>query len=588
MYSSPLNDSSTGTTERPLRVALLVGSDNQNTRDSIHAVCVLPQIKVAAVLLDTAVVRFSRRFKNLGRNIRADGWKYIGRRALGFARDLTEHWASSAAVSQDEVQALLHRAFPERCFSMKRLADRYGFAFYSAGNLNGPAAIKLLSESDADLGIVLGTRILKPTTFSIPHFGCINLHKGKVPEYRGMPPGFWEIFDRATTAGVTVHFVDKGLDTGDVLETREVSILATDTPDSLLEKLHVEGNLALCEAISKLQKGTSVRHKQSGINKPRSKPTYNEVRELRNRLPHWRRRSDGYQILKNLYALVLYYSGVYAIIRTLHRLSFSRGAIFLYHRVNNYSRDPLTVDTAAFASQLLALSKRYTPMNSAELVRRIRGKLVVPPTSVTIHFDDCYQDIFTNGAPLLSAVGFPATAFINSGFIDTLRVYPHDSQKYPFLLPNLTRSDVRAWVRLGFEVGNHTVNHVDLGVHPIEEAKREIEDCEKYLREITGGPIKLFSFPFGDIKNIRQEVVDCIRSSGYLALFAAHGGFITSKTDPYDIPRLGANGDLNPLVMLLEVEGLAPNQFATYFRQTGARVRRLLTASLALKKPTTG
>jgi peptidoglycan/xylan/chitin deacetylase (PgdA/CDA1 family) len=119
------------------------------------------------------------------------------------------------------------------------------------------------------------------------------------------------------------------------------------------------------------------------------------------------------------------------------------------------------------------------------------------------------------------------------------------------------------------------VNHVDLGVHPIEEAKREIEDCEKSLQDITGEAIKLFSFPFGDIKNIRQEVIDCIRSSGYLALFSAHGGFITSGTDPYDIPRLGANGDLNPLVMLLEVEGLAPNQLATYYREMANRALRL-------------
>jgi peptidoglycan/xylan/chitin deacetylase (PgdA/CDA1 family) len=173
----------------------------------------------------------------------------------------------------------------------------------------------------------------------------------------------------------------------------------------------------------------------------------------------------------------------------------------------------------------------------------------------------------TNGAPLLAAVGFPATAFINSGFIDTSRVYPHDAQGYPFIFPNLTSGQVREWVQLGFEIGNHTANHVDFGVHPLEEVKREIVECEKELRNITGQEINLFSFPFGNAKNIRPEVVECIKVSGYLALFSAYGGFVTSKTDVYDIPRLGANGDLNPLVLLLETEGLAPHQIALHARR---------------------
>ncbi len=134
-------------------------------------------------------------------------------------------------------------------------------------------------------------------------------------------------------------------------------------------------------------------------------------------------------------------------------------------------------------------------------------------------------------------------------------------------------------MNLGFEVGNHTVNHVDLGVCPLEEVKHEIRDCERDLQGLTGRPINLFSFPFGGVKNIRPEVVDCIRLSGYRGLFSAHGGFVTSETDPYDIPRLGANGDLNPLVLLLEVEDLAPHQLADHFRHIVCGVPKLLRFS---------
>jgi peptidoglycan/xylan/chitin deacetylase (PgdA/CDA1 family) len=567
---------SSGVAQQVLRVAFLIGSDDRSTLDSVEAICALPGIKPVAVLMDTELVPISRRLRNLRRNISKEGWSYPLRRSLSALRNFTERLAYRTAVSEDDVHKLLHRAFPQRFFSISELGNHYGFVVHAVGNLNGPVAVERLSASEADLGIVLGTRILKATTFSVPRLGSINLHKGKVPDYRGTPPGFWELFDGAPTAGVTVHFVDSGLDTGDVLVEREITISSKETPDSLLEKLHREGNVAICEAISKLQDGSAVRKPQMpAANKPRTKPSHKDVLALRNRLPHWRNSSDTYGIFKNLYALAVYYLGVYAIVRAIHRLSSSRGVIFLYHRINDYARDPLTADTQSFAAHLLALSKRYSVMDSSDLVRRIRENVSVPPTAVTIHFDDCYKDIFINGAPLLRAIDFSATAFINSGFVDTCRVYPHDAQKYPFVLANLSSMEVREWVNLGFEVGNHTVNHVDLGVCPLEEVKHEIRDCERDLQRITGRPVNLFSFPFGGNKNIRPEVVDCIRSSGYLGLFSAHGGFVTSKTDPYDIPRLAANGDLNPLVLLLEVEDLAPHQLADHFRHFARGVPKL-------------
>ncbi len=77
------------------------------------------------------------------------------------------------------------------------------------------------------------------------------------------------------------------------------------------------------------------------------------------------------------------------------------------------------------------------------------------PCRSPIHFDDCYQDILTNGAPVLSAVGGTATAFISTGFIDTERTFEHDREKYPFKFPMLRGTEIQEWVDRGFEVGAH-------------------------------------------------------------------------------------------------------------------------------------
>jgi peptidoglycan/xylan/chitin deacetylase (PgdA/CDA1 family) len=561
-----------------LRVAFLVGKDSSSTRHSIEAVCRLPGLQPVGVLLDTEVVTFRRRQKNLFRNIRVHGWSYPVLRVVEAICTATSNAVNNAVVSNAEVRNILKEAFPNACFSLEELGEKYGMTIHKVGNLNGADAIRVLGECGADLGIVLGTRILKAGTFSVPRMGCINLHKGKVPEYRGMPPGFWELYDCSSSAGVTVHFVDKGLDTGDVVATGSVSVVTTDTPESLLEKLHAEGSRVLALAVALIRDGNAIPQRQGKQEtKPRSKPTRKDVTSLQRRLPHWKRRSEVSTIARNFYLLFVYYSGLYFLVRQWHRLARSRGAILLYHRVNDYSKDVLTVDSGTFAAQLLAISKRYPFSTSAELVNRILTKRRLQPTTVAIHFDDCYRDILTNGAPIMKSLGIPACAFINSGFVDTDRSFPHDVAKYPFTYEMLRSSDVQAWTGLGFEVGAHTVNHVDLGKCPAEAANDEIVRCGKDLEKIIGKPVELFSFPFGRPDNITSPARRLVQTAGYIALFSAHGGFVGPATNPYDIPRGVASFETSPMYCLLQIEGLTLSQIAAKFRSIEKSSTRVAT-----------
>jgi peptidoglycan/xylan/chitin deacetylase (PgdA/CDA1 family) len=565
---------------RRLRVAFLLGADNASSRLAIEAVCSLADVQPVAILLDTDRATLGRRIKNFRKNIRKEGWLYGTRRIMEALRVLTDRLVERAPVSGESVREVLHAAFPDRCFSLADLARKFEFEVSPIGNINGPEAVRKLREADVDLGIVLGTRILKEPIFSVPRLGCINLHKGKVPEYRGMPPGFWELYDRVPTAGVTVHFVDKGLDTGDVVAAAQIPIETTDTPDSLLQKLHEEGARTLVSAVKAIQAGSADRKKQENTKqKARTKPTFAEVQELRKRLPRWRKPSDTAVLAKNLYSLLLYYSGVYWLARAWHRLSHARGCILLYHRVNDYSKDVLTVDPHTFAAQLLAMGKRYRSASTSDMVQLLRTRQKIPPTTIAIHFDDCYRDIFLNGAPILKAAGFQACAFVSSGFVDTDRAFAHDREKYPFRYPNLRTEDLRAWAASGFEVGVHTVNHVDLGKCSLPEAHFEVTESGAQLRSILNGnggagthertEIAYFSFPFGRIHNIRPEVVEMIRQAGYQAVFSAYGGFVGARTDLFDVPRMGCSWEIRPLYLLLEIEGLGPGQLA-------ARLRKML------------
>ena len=156
-----------------MRIAFLIGKQDAATQAAIARVCALPQMEIAAVLLDTARPTFSEHWRNLKRNIRREGLSYIYFRALSFARSTLERCADQV-ISGAEVEKLLEAAFPES--SLRALACRYGFRVVDAGNLNADPAKEHLRNADADLGIVLGTRVLKRDLFSIPRRGCINLH----------------------------------------------------------------------------------------------------------------------------------------------------------------------------------------------------------------------------------------------------------------------------------------------------------------------------------------------------------------------------------------------------------------------------
>ena len=60
-------------------------------------------------------------------------------------------------------------------------------------------------------------KLLGPEVLRIPHLGCVNIHPGLLPDYRGATPTAWAILNGETTFGITIHYMDATFDTGDIL-----------------------------------------------------------------------------------------------------------------------------------------------------------------------------------------------------------------------------------------------------------------------------------------------------------------------------------------------------------------------------------
>jgi methionyl-tRNA formyltransferase len=97
--------------------------------------------------------------------------------------------------------------------------------------------LSIIKDVQPDYVVSCGYRHIVPEPIlDVPNEGCLNLHPAYLPYNRGANPNVWSIIE-GTPAGVTLHYMDSGLDTGDVIARREVETGFSDTGKDLYERL---------------------------------------------------------------------------------------------------------------------------------------------------------------------------------------------------------------------------------------------------------------------------------------------------------------------------------------------------------------
>ena len=106
-------------------------------------------------------------------------------------------------------------------------------------------------------------QIIPEIILSCPRLGCINVHASLLPKLRGGSPLHHAIIDGYNKTGVTIMYMDKGMDTGDIITQEEIDILKTDTVGSIHDKLSVMGSELLLKTLPSIINGTNSRIKQN-------------------------------------------------------------------------------------------------------------------------------------------------------------------------------------------------------------------------------------------------------------------------------------------------------------------------------------
>jgi methionyl-tRNA formyltransferase len=163
------------------------------------------------------------------------------------------------------VAAVVLRSKPSDS-TLSELAKEAGITVKSPAAVNAWEFVEWVRSLEPELNISMSyDQILRRPIIDSAPSGFINCHAGKLPCYRGRNVINWAIINNEKEIGLTVHYVDEGIDTGDIILQRTVPITFEDTYETVLAKVRNSFPDLLAEAVGLIEKGKVGRQPQSNL-----------------------------------------------------------------------------------------------------------------------------------------------------------------------------------------------------------------------------------------------------------------------------------------------------------------------------------
>ncbi len=156
------------------------------------------------------------------------------------------------------------RGYEMAMSDVKKLALEKNIPVHQPVTLKDGAILPVLEEYRPDIIVVVAYgQILPEYVLNFPKYGCINIHGSLLPKYRGAAPIQRAVIDGEKVSGVTSMYMEKGLDTGDMLIKRELPISREATAGEYHDALAVLGGSVLLETLDKIKEGSLIPEKQN-------------------------------------------------------------------------------------------------------------------------------------------------------------------------------------------------------------------------------------------------------------------------------------------------------------------------------------
>jgi methionyl-tRNA formyltransferase len=147
--------------------------------------------------------------------------------------------------------------------NLMALAEENKLQLHQPAKVNAPAFVQQLAKTKPELNISVSyDQIIHRPLLDLAPKGFVNLHGGKLPNYRGRTVVNWAILNGETEIGLTAHYMDEGIDTGDIILQRTLPIHWTDTYGEVLQRLVQECPSLISETVRLIANGSAPRQVQ--------------------------------------------------------------------------------------------------------------------------------------------------------------------------------------------------------------------------------------------------------------------------------------------------------------------------------------
>ena len=198
----------------------------------------------------------------------------------------------------------------ENIVEVKEIANKYFIPLKQPEKKDIYTYIQYIKDLNPDIIVVCGYKYIIPgEIFNIPRFRTINIHPSYLPNYRGQHVINWAIINGENETGVTIHFVDKGIDTGDIIIQKRVPILFEDNAKILHDRIYYE----VCELLSQVTNIILSGNTLPAKKQDDSKASYFRPRTPEDGVVDWDK--NGIEIYNLIRALVKPWPGAYSYIK---------------------------------------------------------------------------------------------------------------------------------------------------------------------------------------------------------------------------------------------------------------------------------
>lgn len=508
----------------------------------------LPHARFLVVRADDRDRRLRARLRRAGEQLRAAPLSTSFESVMRFTS-----WIASP---------FLPRPMPQRAsdVSLPRLEELDNVWCVNFDVLHSKTCVEAVSKFMPWLGISIGAPVLHRTLFELPELGCINVHKSCLPEYRGRIPAFWEMHDEAEECGVSVHWVDERLDSGEVILQHKLRMPRYASLRGLRHRLDQVAIEVLRKSVAALDAGNATRKTQLvPRTEMRGRPPYLLRRKV---MRAWRRKrragkSAGQRFFAQLRRLGLRsYVHLWTPARNLVRglRGTQRTSILTYRRISEDFEDAFTTMVDDFDRQIDLLRKHYEILPLSTWLAE-RGQARQKPCAV-VTFDCGYEDAVL-AARLCRRHGIPATFFLATGIVGSEASFLHDIPKIGDAAPPVSWEQCKALAAKGFDFASNSVFHTDFTQADRDEVLEEIEQATRHLRNQFGlqARDRWLAVPFGKLAQLDTSYVQDFEKRGIEVVFDAAGGQNTSDFDLRAVARIPIDASMDLVDFRATLEG---------------------------------